>query len=64
MAVLRVVAHMHTEPAGAVMPREMLQKLIHLADEHDFLIASDECYSEIYLNENILPSGCCRQPPS
>ena len=44
-------------PAGAVMPREMLQKLIHLADEHDFLIASDECYSEIYPNENIPPPG-------
>ena len=38
-------------PAGAVMPPEALQKLIQLAEEHDFLIASDECYSEIYPDE-------------
>ena len=44
-------------PAGAVMPREALQKLIQLAEEHDFLIASDECYSEIYPNEAAPPTG-------
>ena len=35
-------------PTGAVMSLELLQKLIRLAREHDFVIASDECYSEIY----------------
>ncbi|WP_111656123.1 succinyldiaminopimelate transaminase [Isoalcanivorax indicus] len=35
-------------PTGAVMSLEQLQSLIRLADEHDFIIASDECYSEIY----------------
>ena len=44
-------------PAGAVMPSGMLQKLIHLADEHNFLIASDECYSEIYPDEGTPPPG-------
>jgi len=44
-------------PAGAVMPREALQKLIQLAEEHDFLIASDECYSEIYPDEAAPPPG-------
>ncbi|MDH3979984.1 MAG: succinyldiaminopimelate transaminase [Gammaproteobacteria bacterium] len=35
-------------PSGAVMPIGQLQQLIELADRYDFVIASDECYSEIY----------------
>mgnify|MGYP000321054260 CR=1 FL=1 len=35
-------------PSGAVLSSAQLQSLIKLADEHDFVIASDECYSEIY----------------
>ena len=44
-------------PAGAVMSREALQRLITLAQEHDFVIASDECYSEIYPDEQHPPAG-------
>jgi len=44
-------------PTGAVMSQEYLQKLIELAHRHDFVIASDECYSEIYLDENNPPPG-------
>jgi len=44
-------------PTGAVMPGSYLQKLITLAQQHDFVIASDECYSEIYLDENTPPPG-------
>ena len=32
-------------PGGAVMSSRQLQRLIALAHEHNFLIASDECYS-------------------
>lgn len=44
-------------PTGAVIPMEQLQHLIRLAQEHDFIIASDECYSEIYFAENSPPPG-------
>ena len=44
-------------PTGAVMSIETLQKIIQLADKHDFVIASDECYSEIYFDENQPPPG-------
>ncbi|WP_277810871.1 succinyldiaminopimelate transaminase [Chromohalobacter canadensis] len=44
-------------PTGAVTPLAEYQKLIALADEHDFLIASDECYSELYLDESAPPPG-------
>ncbi len=44
-------------PTGAVMPREYLARLIELAERHDFVIASDECYSEIYLDEGSPPPG-------
>jgi len=44
-------------PTGAVMPRAYLQGLIELAQRHDFVIASDECYSEIYFDENEPPEG-------
>ncbi len=35
-------------PTGATLDTAQLQALIRLADKHDFVIASDECYSEIY----------------
>ncbi len=44
-------------PAGSVMPLSAWAHLFALADEHDFVIASDECYSEIYLDENEPPLG-------
>jgi N-succinyldiaminopimelate aminotransferase len=44
-------------PTGAVADVAYLQKLIKLADEHDFIIASDECYSELYFDEDAPPPG-------
>jgi len=44
-------------PTGAVMNQAQFEKLIALADEHDFVIASDECYSELYFDESAPPPG-------
>ncbi|TXH67741.1 MAG: succinyldiaminopimelate transaminase [Thiothrix sp.] len=44
-------------PTGAVMSIEQLQKLINLAQQYNFVIASDECYSELYFDENQPPVG-------
>jgi len=44
-------------PTGAVIDQTTLQKIIKLADQHDFIIASDECYSELYFDENNPPPG-------
>ena len=44
-------------PTGAVTQFDTLKKLIALADKHDFIIASDECYSEIYFDEANPPIG-------
>ncbi len=44
-------------PSGAVMPPDLLRHLLALADEHDFIIAADECYSELYPDENAPPKG-------
>ena len=44
-------------PTGALIPVEALKKLIALADEHDFVIAADECYSELYFDEATPPAG-------
>ncbi len=44
-------------PTGAVMDSEQLKTLIALADEYDFVIASDECYSELYFDEAKPPAG-------
>ena len=38
-------------PTGAVMPLGEWQKLFALSDQHGFVIASDECYSEIYFRD-------------
>ncbi len=44
-------------PTGAVMDSQELAALVQLALEHDFVIASDECYSEIYFDEASPPPG-------
>jgi len=44
-------------PTGAVQDIPTLQRLLELADRHDFVIASDECYSEIYPAEDLPPPG-------
>lgn len=44
-------------PTGATLSITQLQQLIALADEHEFVIASDECYSEIYPDEATPPPG-------
>ncbi len=44
-------------PTGAVMSSAQLKKLIALADQYDFVIASDECYSELYYDEQQPPAG-------
>lgn len=44
-------------PSGSVIPRETLAKVIQLADRHDFIVASDECYSELYPDESNPPEG-------
>jgi N-succinyldiaminopimelate aminotransferase len=38
-------------PTGAVMPLSEWQALFELSDRHGFIIASDECYSEIYFRD-------------
>lgn len=44
-------------PTGNVMTLESWRALFALADRHDFVIASDECYSEIYNDESVPPLG-------
>ncbi len=44
-------------PSGAVTDIATLQKLIRLADQYDFVLASDECYSELYFDEQAPPAG-------
>jgi N-succinyldiaminopimelate aminotransferase len=44
-------------PTGAVLDAATLTKIIELADRYDFVIASDECYSEIYSDEQQPPLG-------
>jgi len=38
-------------PTGSVMPLEDWETLFELSDRYGFVIASDECYSEIYFRE-------------
>lgn len=44
-------------PTGDVMKLDEWQQLFELSDRYGFVIASDECYSEIYLDENKPPLG-------
>jgi N-succinyldiaminopimelate aminotransferase len=44
-------------PTGAVMPLAQMQRALELAARYGFLVASDECYSEIYHDERAPPPG-------
>lgn len=44
-------------PTGAVMPLSEWKKLFELSDRYGFVIASDECYSEIYFRDEPPLSG-------
>lgn len=44
-------------PTGATLDIDTFKQLIALADKHDFIIASDECYSEIWIEGQAAPVG-------
>jgi N-succinyldiaminopimelate aminotransferase len=44
-------------PSGSVINRANHEKLINLAEKYDFVIASDECYTELYDDESKPPAG-------
>ena len=44
-------------PTGRVMPLDEWRELFALSDRYGFVIASDECYSEIYFDEAKPPLG-------
>ena len=46
-----------SNPTGDIIPLACMQKLLKFAHQYDFIIASDECYSEIYADENNPPQG-------
>ena len=46
-----------SNPSGRVMPLEEWRLLFEYADRYNFVIAADECYSELYLDENRPPLG-------
>jgi N-succinyldiaminopimelate aminotransferase len=44
-------------PSGKVMSLEQWKNLFELSDKYNFVIAADECYSEIYFDEKNPPLG-------
>ncbi|MFV5616798.1 succinyldiaminopimelate transaminase, partial [Acinetobacter baumannii] len=42
-------------PTGTVLSKEQFKKLIALSDQYNFVIASDECYSELWFDQ--APTG-------
>jgi len=44
-------------PTGSVMTLDDWRALFALSDQYGFVVASDECYSEIYCDENNPPLG-------
>jgi len=44
-------------PAGKVLDLDEWREIFSIADRHGFIVASDECYSEIYFDEAAPPLG-------
>ena len=49
-------------PTGKVLSLDDWKQLFALADRYGFVIASDECYSEIFLTKRGRHSAACRPP--
>ena len=44
-------------PTGRCCRSSYLRRALELAERHDFIVAADECYAEIYLDERAPPPG-------
>jgi len=44
-------------PSGAVLSPDFLRRALELAERYDFIVAADECYTEIYLDEDSPPTS-------
>jgi N-succinyldiaminopimelate aminotransferase len=44
-------------PTGTVLSLEYLKRALELAERYDFIVASDECYADVYLDEAAPPPG-------
>jgi len=44
-------------PTGSVIPIDIYREVLELADRYNFIVAADECYSELYRDENKPPAG-------
>lgn len=44
-------------PSGKVITLAQWKTIFELSDQYDFVIAADECYSEIYFDEAMPPLG-------
>ncbi len=44
-------------PTGHVLPLEQWKRIFELSDRYGFVVASDECYSEVYFDEAQPPLG-------
>ena len=44
-------------PTGKVLSLDFLRHALALAERHDFIVAADECYTEIYRDERSPPPG-------
>ncbi len=44
-------------PVGSVIPADIYIKALSLADRYGFIVAADECYSELYRDESSPPVG-------
>jgi N-succinyldiaminopimelate aminotransferase len=47
-------------PTGVNLSLEYLRRALELAERYDFVIASDECYAELYLDETAPPPSLLR----
>ena len=50
-----VILNFPNNPTSATISKEELQKWVQKALEYDFILINDECYSELYFDENEKP---------
>ena len=58
-----IIINSPSNPTGAIVPKDELEKILHCAQEKNLLIISDEVYSELYYREKPCSIASLEQKP-
>ncbi len=57
-----IILNSPNNPTGAIFPQKFIKSLIEIADQHDLIVVSDECYEKIIYDEPFVSPATISNP--